>query len=70
MERLRRGPRAVSTTLPLAPTEGDEALAPTNASGGTDLRDTQDEWEVEPGEVVEMATATMDGGCTFELSVG
>ncbi len=48
----------------------DEALAPVNASGGTDLRDTRDDWEVEAGEVVEMATATMDGGCTFELSVG
>ncbi|WP_447646591.1 hypothetical protein [Nocardioides zeae] len=48
----------------------DEPLAPRNPSGGTDLRDTRDEWEVEPGEVVETATATTDGGCTFELSVG
>ncbi|MDR6172982.1 hypothetical protein QE364_001683 [Nocardioides zeae] len=47
-----------------------EDLAPTNDTGGIRLRDTQDEWEVERGEVVEAATATTDGGCRFELSVG
>ncbi|GAB3090383.1 hypothetical protein [Nocardioides zeae] len=48
----------------------DEALAPVGDTGGIDLRDTQDEVEVAMGEVVEMSTATMDGGCGFELSVG
>ena len=48
----------------------DEALAPVGDSGGIALRDTQDEVEVERGEVVEMSTATTDGGCGFELSVG
>lgn len=47
-----------------------EDLAPTNDTGGIRLRGTQQDWEVEQGEVVEAATATTDGGCRFELSVG
>ncbi|HEY1133674.1 MAG TPA: hypothetical protein VGE77_03800 [Nocardioides sp.] len=45
----------------------DQALAPRSASGGIALSDPQDEVEVERDEVVEMATATTDAGCSVEL---
>lgn len=48
----------------------DESLAPLGDAGGISLRDTQREVEVAVGEVVEMSTATTDGGCRFELSAG